>query len=88
MHSYSYYIFGRRKDVKRYALGNVNEKSLLDIWTSEEYVIFRAKVNDFRFPSCVDCGIACSFAEENIDCWGNDPSCADCLWAQDILLCA
>ena len=87
MHSYTYFIYGRRKDVQRYTLGNANERSLLDIWNSEEYVTFRAKVNDFRFPSCVDCGMDCTFAQENTDCWGNEPSCADCLWAHDIIRC-
>ena len=87
MHSYPYYIYGRRKEVSRYMLGNVPERTLADIWTSDEYVSFRAKVRDMRFPSCVDCGLACTYAEDNEDCWGNVPSCADCLWAQDMVRC-
>ncbi|MEW5869333.1 MAG: tungsten cofactor oxidoreductase radical SAM maturase [Chloroflexota bacterium] len=87
MHSYTYYIYRRRKEVSRYELGNANQQPLLDIWNSEEYVTFRAKVQDFRFPSCVDCGMDCTFAQENTDCWGNEPSCADCLWAHDIIRC-
>ena len=87
MHSYPYYIYGRRKEVSRYVLGNVQEQSLADIWTSDDYVSLRAKVREMRFPSCVDCGLACTFAEDNEDCWGNVPSCADCLWAQDIVRC-
>ena len=87
MHSYPYYIYGRRKEVSRYVLGNVREQPLADIWSSEEYVRFRAKVREMRFPSCVDCGMACTFAEDNEDCWGSVPSCADCLWAQDIVRC-
>jgi tungsten cofactor oxidoreducase radical SAM maturase len=87
MHSYPYYIYGRVKNVTRYVLGQVGKQSLADIWNSEEYVRFRAKVRDFRFTSCVDCGLACTFAEDNEDCRGNVPSCADCLWAQDIVRC-
>jgi len=87
MHSYPYYIYGRPKNVERYVLGNVRQRSLADIWMSEEYIRFRAKVRDFRFGSCVDCGMACSFAQDNDDCFGNTPSCADCLWAQDIIRC-
>jgi tungsten cofactor oxidoreducase radical SAM maturase len=87
LHSYPYYIYGRLKQVSRYTLGSLKGKSLAEIWTSEEYVLFRAKVRDFRFPSCVDCGIDCTYAQENSDCWGNDPSCADCLWAQNLLQC-
>jgi len=86
-HSYSYYVYGRRKQVGRYVLGNVCERSLADIWSSEEYVCFRARVREFRFESCVDCGMACDYAENNEDCAGNVPSCADCLWAQDIVRC-
>jgi len=87
MHSYTYYIFGRRKQVRRYVLGNVLEEDLGSIWMSEEYVRFRVKVGIFDFPSCVDCRLACDLAERNEDCWGNDPSCADCLWAHDIIRC-
>ena len=88
-HTYPYYIFGRRKNVTRYVLGNVNEKSLAEIWTSDEYVRFRAEVLNFRFPSCVDCPLrdTCDIAESNDGCWGWCPSCADCLWAQDIVRC-
>jgi len=87
MHSYPYYIYGRRKEVSRYVLGRVPEQSLAEIWTSDEYISFRARVRDMRFPSCVDCGLACTYAEDNEDCWGNVPSCADCLWAQDMVRC-
>jgi tungsten cofactor oxidoreducase radical SAM maturase len=87
MHSYTYYLYGRRKEVTRYVLGNVNQRPLAEIWMDEAYVAFRASVYDFRFPSCVDCGMNCSFAAENTDCFGNDPSCADCLWAQGIFHC-
>ncbi|MGC8872925.1 MAG: SPASM domain-containing protein [Chloroflexia bacterium] len=87
MHSYPYFIYGRPKHVSRLVFGNVRERPLSEIWTDEAYVRFRAKVRAFRFPSCVDCGMACTYAEENQDCWGNDPSCADCLYAQDIVRC-
>ncbi|HID61424.1 MAG TPA: radical SAM protein [Anaerolineae bacterium] len=87
MHSYPYYIYGRLKNVTRYVLGNVRAQPLLGIWTADEYVAFRAKVREFRFPSCVDCGLDCPYTQENEDCLGNVPSCADCLWAQDIIRC-
>jgi tungsten cofactor oxidoreducase radical SAM maturase len=87
MHSYPYYIYGRRKEVGRYVLGNVRESTLQDIWMSEEHVRFRAKVRDFRFPSCVDCGMNCDYTQENTDCQNDGPSCADCLWARGIIQC-
>lgn len=87
MHSYPYYIFDRLKNVSRYTIGNVREKKLLEIWTCEDYVKFRRKVCTFAFPSCVDCGIDCGYTNFNRDCWGADPSCADCLYAQGIVRC-
>jgi tungsten cofactor oxidoreducase radical SAM maturase len=89
-HTYSYLtIDGRRKRVARYVLGNVTQQSLLDIWTAEDYCRFRNEVRDFRFPSCPDCDLreTCDLREQNEGCWGWNPSCADCLWAQDIIRC-
>lgn len=89
-HNYSYFtIDGRKKHVSRYVLGNVNESSLAEIWMSEDYVRFRSEVRGFRFPSCPDCDLreTCDLRERNEACWGWNPSCADCLWAQDIVRC-
>jgi tungsten cofactor oxidoreducase radical SAM maturase len=88
-HSYPYTVFGRRKEVTRYTFGNVNETDLTAIWTSDDYVRFRAEVRRFNFPSCVDCDLreSCDITESNNGCWGWCPSCADCLWAQDIVRC-
>jgi tungsten cofactor oxidoreducase radical SAM maturase len=89
-HNYSYYtVDGRKKQVNRYILGNVNDQSLTDIWTSEEYVRFRSEVKAYRFPSCPNCDLreSCDLRERNLGCWGWNPSCADCLWAQGIIRC-
>jgi tungsten cofactor oxidoreducase radical SAM maturase len=89
-HNYTYFaIDGRKKHVSRYVLGNVNEQSLAKIWMSEDYVRFRSEVRSFRFPSCPDCDLrdTCDLRERNEACWGWIPSCADCLWAQDIVRC-
>ncbi|MGB9521822.1 MAG: tungsten cofactor oxidoreductase radical SAM maturase, partial [Anaerolineales bacterium] len=89
-HNYSYFaIDGRKKNVTRYLLGNVNQQTLTDIWTSEEYVRFRSEVMAYRFPSCPNCDLreTCDLRERNEGCWGWNPSCADCLWAQDIVRC-
>ncbi len=89
-HNYSYFtIDGRKKQVSRYVLANVNKQSLAEIWMSEEYVRFRSEVRGFHFPSCPDCDLreGCDLRESNEGCWGWNPSCADCLWAQDIVRC-
>jgi tungsten cofactor oxidoreducase radical SAM maturase len=89
-HNYSYFaIDGRRKQVSRWTLGNVGDCGLADIWMSEDYVRFRSEVRGFRFPSCRDCDLrdTCDLRERNEACWGWNPSCADYLWAQDIVRC-
>jgi tungsten cofactor oxidoreducase radical SAM maturase len=89
-HSYKYYaIDGVEKNVERYILGNVNDQSLADIWMSEEFTRFRSNVRSFHFPSCPDCDLreTCDLRKNNEGCWGHNPSCADCLWAQDIVRC-
>jgi tungsten cofactor oxidoreducase radical SAM maturase len=89
-HNYDYFALdGKQKHVSRYVLGNVRDQSLADIWMSEDYVRFRSEVRAFHFPSCPDCDLrdSCDLREENEGCWGWNPSCADCLWAQDIIRC-
>jgi radical SAM protein with 4Fe4S-binding SPASM domain len=89
-HNYSYFaIDGRKKQVSRYLLGNVNQQSLSEIWMAEDYVRFRGEVRGFHFPSCPNCDLreSCDLRERNEGCWGWNPSCADCLWAQDIVRC-
>jgi len=89
-HNYRYFaVDGKEKQVSRYCLGNVNQQSLAEIWMSEEYARFRSEVRAFRFPSCPDCDLrdTCDLRERNEACWGWTPSCADCLWAQDIVRC-
>jgi Fe-coproporphyrin III synthase len=89
-HNYSYYsVDGCRKRVERYVLGNVNDQSLADIWQSEDYVLFRSEVKAYYFPSCPDCDLreSCDLRKQNQGCWGWNPSCADCLWAQGIIRC-
>lgn len=88
--NYHYFaIDGRKKQVSRYVLGNVHEQSLAEVWMSEEFVRFRSEVIEFRFPSCPDCDLreSCDLRGRNEGCWGWNPSCSDCLWAQDIIRC-
>lgn len=89
-HNYSYYaIDGVSKHVTRYVLGNVSTQPLAEIWMSQDYVRFRSAVRGFHFPSCPDCDLraSCDLRQRNEGCWGWSPSCADCLWAQDIVRC-
>ncbi len=89
MYTHSEYIFGRHKRVERLSFGNVLQDPLDSIWTSEEFVKFRTRVELFDFPACVDCELcdSCDFAAFNQNCWGDEVSCGDCLWAQGIIRC-
>jgi MoaA/NifB/PqqE/SkfB family radical SAM enzyme len=88
MHSYTCYVLGREKAIRRYTLGNVNDKALLHIYAGEEYRRFRARVVEFDFSPCADCG-GCNLSESNEeDCYGNEfPVCGDCLWSRAIIQC-
>lgn len=90
MHGYNCFIYGRKKKIYPYYLGDLKSESLKEIWTKPEYVLFRARINDFQFPSCTDCRAldGCSYVDDNLmDCWGNGPSCAECLWARRMIMC-
>lgn len=90
MHSYSCFIYERAKEMFPYYLGNVAEKHLDKIWMEPEYMRFRHTVKNFRFPSCTDCKFldGCSYTDNNeSDCWGNTPSCAECLWSRQMIAC-
>ncbi|SMC45397.1 tungsten cofactor oxidoreductase radical SAM maturase [Sporomusa malonica] len=90
MHTYTCYIMGRKKDMIAHSFGNVKERSLEEIWTDPAYARFRWMARTSDYPSCTDCRLleGCSTAFNNeADCWGNNPSCSDCLWARDIVMC-
>lgn len=90
MHEYDSYIYGQKKHMHPCYVGNVNHKSLKEIWTDSGYINFRRVVRDNLYPSCIDCKYrdGCSYRESNeMDCWGNSPSCGECLWSRGIIAC-
>lgn len=89
-HGYREYVFGRPKSVQKHSFGNLEMQSLEEIWESDEYVRYRNHVRHGRYPSCVDCDFVdgCEYVTtSSADCWGNGPSCADCLWSRRIVIC-
>ncbi len=90
MHTYHCYIYGRKKQMYPCYMGNVNDKKLQEIWLKSGYVNFRRTVSEYHFPSCTDCKVldGCNYTDSNeMDCWGNSPSCSECLWARRIIAC-
>lgn len=88
MHSYRCFVLGREKRIRRWTVGHIATEEIGDIWNREEYRAFRRRVLEFDFSPCVHCG-GCDFSESNEeDCFGNrHPTCGDCLWARNIIVC-
>lgn len=89
-HSYREYVFGREKAVIMHSFGNMNEKSLREIWESKEYNNFRNIVDNNKYPSCIDCDLVegCDMVNDTTtDCYTGTPSCGDCLWTRKFVIC-
>ncbi|HTY64894.1 MAG TPA: radical SAM protein [Acidobacteriota bacterium] len=88
LHSHKSYFEGTERNHRRYAVGNVNDRSVGDLWRDPEYLGFRERVQRFEFAPCTYCE-GCTYLWENErDCLGNRfPTCGACLWAQGIIQC-
>lgn len=88
MHSHVSYLSNKPRSVRRYAVGNINDLSLDEIWNEAEHLAFRKRVQEFDFSPCTWCR-ACEKAEANQeDCFGNTfPTCGGCLWAWGVIQC-
>jgi MoaA/NifB/PqqE/SkfB family radical SAM enzyme len=88
MHSYQMYLDSFQRQSKRWIIGNLEEKNLLDLWNTPEHLAFRERVRTFDFPPCTLCG-GCELINTNEkDCFGNEfPTCGGCLWAQGFIHC-
>lgn len=90
MHSYPEYVFGRYKRIDAHSFGSLKEHSLLEIWTSPEFMRYRYNVRQGDYPSCPDCMWVegCDMVlRADMDCLGNAPSCGDCLWGRGMTVC-
>ena len=89
-HSWRHSFQGIMRDIKAITFGNIRDKSLLDVWRHDNYVAFRFRTYFFRMPSCLDCPVRnyCSLTLSNeMDCWGNSPTCAFCPFSHDMVRC-
>ncbi len=88
MHDYETYLNRQKRSIRRYKVGSLSERSLLELWMDPEYQAFRQRVQSFDFPACTLCG-GCDMLETNAeDCFGNTfPTCGGCLWAQGVIQC-
>ena len=90
MYSYEEHYLGIHRKITVKSFGNLKEKSLKEIYNLREYAWFRFIVKYSIYPSCGDCRLreSCDFIlSTERDCWGNEPSCSDCLWSRRMVIC-
>jgi tungsten cofactor oxidoreducase radical SAM maturase len=90
LHSYPEYVFGRHKLIDAHSFGSLKEQSLLEIWTSPEFMSYRYNVLHGEYASCTDCKWVdgCDMVlRADMDCLGHAPACGDCLWGRGITVC-
>ena len=90
-HSFTSCADGRIRPVEALSFGSVNDRPLLDIWNSREFLDYRREVVRYPFPYCGNCSLSpCDYIErENFeqDCLGNRLVCSSCPWSLGVLQC-
>lgn len=89
-HSYTEYVLCREKQVNKFAFGNIENDSLINIWNSIEYKKFRERILNSLYPSCIDCDLVdgCDYVNDTeSDCYALSPTCGDCLWNREFVQC-
>ena len=88
LHTHRSYLDFRPRTSHAFVLGNINERTLADVWTDAGYVALRERLQAFDFAPCTVCN-SCDMADENLeDCFGSPaPACGGCLWAQGFIQC-
>ena len=89
-HSGSEVVFGRLKNIQAHTFGNIMHEDLGTIWHSRAYELYRNMVYNNHYPSCTDCELVdgCDMVNDTFgDCYGNAPSCGDCLWVRNLVYC-
>lgn len=89
-HNWMAVFSGRERTIKKVTFGKIKDESLLEIWKNPEYIAFRFRATFFVQPSCLYCNFVrlCKFTESNqMDCWGNTPTCSSCPYAHDLVKC-
>ena len=88
LHTHTSYLAESQHTSHAYAVGNINERCLAELWNDADYVQLRERLQAFDFSPCTFCN-SCDMAEANLeDCFGNShPACGGCLWAQGFIQC-
>lgn len=88
LHNHLSYLHGKPRLSRRHIVGNLSDKTLLELWRDPQYHAYRERVQSFAFAPCTYCG-GCELSENNeTDCfWNPFPACGGCLWAQAVIQC-
>ncbi|MGB9822778.1 MULTISPECIES: radical SAM/SPASM family putative metalloenzyme maturase [Thermodesulfovibrio] len=90
-HSFTCYIGGLKKAIKRWSFGNVIQKDPIEIFNCPSYRQFIESVLRYDFPYCYDCNFALcdlmEFEEFLYDCYTNTVPCGACLWCGGLFYC-
>jgi MoaA/NifB/PqqE/SkfB family radical SAM enzyme len=88
LHTHREYLDFRERTSHAWSVGNLEDRSLIELWDGPSYVALRERLQRFDFAPCTVCN-SCDMADENLeDCFGNTvPACGGCLWAQGFIQC-
>lgn len=88
MHTHEEFLRDRKRYVDRHVVGNVNGRSLMEIWQEPNYVALRRRIQQFDFSPCISCG-GCTMSDGNQeDCEGDEPPrCGAYLWSHGLIRC-
>lgn len=83
-YSHQEFVNNHAKSIKSYIPTHVNELNLDTLYKFE-----KIREDMENFPWCADCPYVrgCWYAESNIDCYINEPSCSECLYSCRIARC-
>ena len=86
MHRHKIFIENNYRIIEPYTVGNINQKTLLQVWNDFNYIEHRKCIADFDF-FCSSC-TACFYDDfNNFDCFSNGSVCGGCLWAMGLIRC-
>lgn len=77
-----------KHQVDSYSIGNIQSKSMQEIWTDQKFKDLRERLLGEKFSPCLSCQ-NCWLSEDNhLDCMGYEhPTCGGCLWAGGLITC-
>lgn len=81
------FVNRRKKVVRDFIIGDLKMQEIDDIL--ENLKDFEKLRKGMDFPWCGDCAhvFGCWFLENGMDCYGNKPSCSECLYSVSIAKC-